>query len=109
MSSSFQQMGNIVRVNLPASFGVKEVAEFRKKLNDLIDQGQKNFIIDFKDCNFIDSTGLGILVSTLKKCLGMQGSLKLCSINSNVIEIFTLTRLDKVFAIYNNWEEANRN
>lgn len=93
-------MENNTTVNIPKDFIVEEVADFRLKINKLIEQGQKNFIFNFSECNFIDSTGLGALVSIYKKCVERGGSIKLKSLKPEVEKLFKLTRLDRVFEIY---------
>lgn len=85
---------------IPENFAVEEASEYRQKLNDLIDKGQYNFVLDFSKCSFIDSTGLGVIVSAYKRCKENNGTIKLHSINdANVLKVFKLTRLDKVFEI----------
>ncbi|AQS03278.1 MULTISPECIES: STAS domain-containing protein [Clostridium] len=88
-----------MEINIPKDFVVDEVANFRVKVNKLIDEGQKNFIFNFNDCNFIDSTGLGALVAVYKKCAEKNGSIKLKGLKPEVEKLFKLTRLDKVFEI----------
>lgn len=88
-----------LNILIPENFAVDEAAEFREKINTLISQGEKNFVFNFSNCTFVDSTGLGVLVGIYKKCTELNGSLKLNSINSQVIKIFNLTRLDKIFQI----------
>jgi len=89
-------------VIIPKNFVVDEANRFRKKLIYLLDNGEKKFNIDFSKCNFIDSTGLGVLISIHKRCIRLNGSFKLYSINNpNVIKVFKLTRLEKVFEISN--------
>ena len=92
-------MENNVTINIPKDFVVDEVATFRIKINKLIEEGQKNFIFNFSQCDFIDSTGLGALVSIYKKCIEKGGSIKLKSLKPEVEKLFKLTRLDKVFEI----------
>ncbi|MFL0252443.1 STAS domain-containing protein [Clostridium neuense] len=85
---------------IPENFSVEEASEYRKKLNDLIENGEKNLTLDFSKCTFIDSTGLGVLVSVYKRCNELNGTFVLHSItNPQVLKIFKLTRLDKVFKI----------
>ena len=92
-------MGKNVIMNIPKDFVVDEVATFRIKINKLIEEGQKDFIFNFSQCDFIDSTGLGALVSIYKKCIEQGGSIKLKSLKPEVEKLFKLTRLDKVFEI----------
>ena len=86
-------------MNIPTNFVVDEVAMFRIQINKLIEEGNRNFIFNFSECNFIDSTGLGALVSIYKKCVEKGGSIKLKTLKPDVEKLFKLTRLDKVFEI----------
>ena len=92
-------MGKDVIMNIPTNFVVDEVATFRIQINKLIEEGNRNFIFNFSECNFIDSTGLGALVSIYKKCVEKGGSIKLKTLKPDVEKLFKLTRLDKVFEI----------
>lgn len=93
---------NEVSVIVPENFVTDEVNQFRKRLINLINSGERNFRIDFSKCNFIDSTGLGVLVSIHKKCITLNGKFKLFTIkNPNVMKIFELTRLSSIFEIEN--------
>ncbi|MBE6070563.1 MAG: STAS domain-containing protein [Clostridium butyricum] len=91
---------NVITIDIPKSFIVDEVAIFRVKVNKLIEKGNIDFIFDFSQCDFIDSTGLGALVSIYKKCAEKNGSVKLKSLNPDVDKLFKLTRLNNVFEIY---------
>lgn len=91
---------SVKKVIIPENFSVEEAAEFRQKLYVMIKEGERHFEINFEKCNFIDSTGLGVLVSTYKKCLELEGSFTICSVNNpKVLKVFKLTRLDKVFLL----------
>lgn len=82
---------------IPEHFEADQANEFRKNLIYLMDKGERNFIIDFSECEFIDCTGLGVFVSIHNRCKKVNGNLKLCEINNlNVKEVFKLTRLDKI-------------
>lgn len=82
------------------NFTVDEASDYREKMIELIKQGEKDFKINFSGCKFIDSTGLGVLVAVYKKIAEINGSFELHSINNpQVMKIFKLTRLDKVFDI----------
>ncbi len=84
---------------MPENFAVEEAAEFRKKINDMMIEGKKRFILNFSNCTFIDSTGLGVLVGIYKRCKELNGSLELHAIHPRVMKVFELTRLDQVFEI----------
>ncbi|MBF8983812.1 STAS domain-containing protein [Lutibacter sp. B2] len=88
-----------ISILIPENFAVDEVEDLREKINHLISEGEKDFVLDFSSCKFIDSTGLGVLIAVYKKCTGFNGSLKLHSMNPQVMKVFKLTRLDKIFDI----------
>lgn len=88
-----------MKINIPRNFSVEEVVDFKFKINEIINSGTVNFIFDFSKCDFIDSTGLGELVSIYKRCIEKGGSLTLKMMNPEVRDLFRLTRLNKVFYI----------
>jgi len=59
----------------------------------------KNIIIDATDLQYIDSTGLGVLVSSLKKVQEDDGCIKIIGLKKHIYKIFALTSLDKIFEI----------
>ncbi|GAB6140445.1 STAS domain-containing protein [Methylosoma difficile] len=83
----------------------KLAVTFRETLEKLIDEGQHAIVLDMTKIIFIDSSGLGAIVSCLKK-LGPKGKLVLFGINAPVASMFKLTRMDKVFTICQNQEES---
>lgn len=90
----------VVHIKLPEKFTVEEAVTTRRQIYDILAEGPAGFIIDFSQCRFIDSTGLGVLVSVYKRCLETGVQFELSSINSpKVMEVFRLTRLDQIFTI----------
>ncbi|MEI6305442.1 MAG: STAS domain-containing protein [Deltaproteobacteria bacterium] len=80
--------------------------ELKTEMNRLFDGGTKDVVIDLMEVRFIDSSGLGVLVSGFKNASTRQGSLKLCGLQSQVKSMFELTRLQRVFDIYQTVDEA---
>ena len=74
--------------------------DLKAELLALFEQGKKNILIDLQDVRFIDSSGLGALVSGFKNAITNQGSLKLACLQPQVKSMFELTRLHRVFDIY---------
>lgn len=72
----------------------------KSEMNQLFEVGIKDIIIDLKDVRFIDSSGLGVLVSGYKNSSTRQGSLKLAGLQTQVKSMFELTRLYRVFDIF---------
>ena len=80
--------------------------ELKVEMNRLFESGTKNLLVDLKEVRFIDSSGLGVLVSGYKNASMHQGSIKLCSLQTQVKSMFELTRLKRVFDIYQTIDEA---
>jgi anti-sigma B factor antagonist len=80
--------------------------ELKTEMNRLFEAGTKDLLIDLKEVRFIDSSGLGVLVSGFKNASTHQGSIKLCSLQTQVKSMFELTRLQRVFDIYQTIDEA---
>ena len=81
---------------------------FKSRIVDLENQGRRLFALDFSDLDFMDSTGLGALVSCVKALEG-KGEFVLFGMRDSVRKIFTITRLDRgVFKILGSKDEALR-
>ncbi len=80
--------------------------ELKAEMQKLFEEGHKNILVDLKDVRFIDSSGLGALVSGFKNAISHQGNLKLSSLQPQVKSMFELTRLHRVFEIYASSSEA---
>jgi len=83
--------------------------ELKSSVQKLFEDGKKNVLIDLKEVRFIDSSGLGALVSGFKNAISHQGNLKLSSLQSQVKSMFELTRLHRVFEIFPSTVEAVEN
>jgi anti-sigma B factor antagonist len=74
--------------------------DLKIEMQRLFIEGNCHLLIDMKDVRFIDSSGLGALVSGFKNATSHQGTLKLCSLQPQVKSMFELTRLHRVFEIF---------
>jgi len=78
---------------------------FKQRIYEIIESGKRDVIVDMNGLDFMDSTGLGVLVAALKKTRMEGGSIRLICNRNNIMKVFTITGLDKVFAIYDNLSE----
>ncbi len=85
---------------------VYNISEIKEVLFDIIEKGNRKLIMDMSKVEYIDSSGLGVLVSVLKKVKVSEGKLVLISPKSSVKQILSLTNLDKVFNIQDTLENA---
>jgi anti-sigma B factor antagonist len=65
-----------------------------------------NMILDFRNVQFLSSAVLGLLIKISKKIYEKKGQLRLCNIDSKIYEVFKITRLTKIFEIYENLDQA---
>lgn len=63
-------------------------------------------ILDFSNVQFLSSAVLGLLIRISKKIYETNGQLKLCNINEKIFQVFTITRLDRIFDIFKTQESA---
>lgn len=81
---------------------------FKSKLQEIINNGDKLIVLNLENIKFVDSTGLGSIVSVIK-LLSKEGDLLLCCIDEIIMSMFRLTRMDRVFKICETEEEAIKN
>ena len=80
--------------------------ELKQKVLDALEAGERKFLVDFSDTGYIDSSGLGVLVSLSKKIREIDGQLRLAGLNDDLHTLFELTKLDTLFAIDSTAEQA---
>ena len=85
---------------------VSTAPEFSERLNDAIATGKTGVVIDMTDVEFIDSTGLSVLLNALRRVTRQQGRMALVVTNPTVLRLFEITRLDSTFDIAPSREEA---
>lgn len=78
---------------------------FKQAVVRVIEGGETRLVLDLAQVEFLDSSGLGAMVSILK-ALGNRGSVAVCNARGAVLSLFQLTRMDKVFAIVGTCDEA---
>ena len=74
--------------------------KLRDKITELVGDGRHDLVIDMEGVDFLDSTGLGVLVGGLKKVRAHDGSMELICSQDRLLKIFRITGLAKVFTIH---------
>jgi anti-anti-sigma factor len=83
--------------------------ELRREINEAINDNRTDIVlIDLKDVKFIDSSGLGTLVSAMKIVRAAGSQFFLCSIDGQVKMLFELTKMDRVFEKFADQDDFNR-
>ncbi|NYE50916.1 anti-sigma B factor antagonist [Spinactinospora alkalitolerans] len=78
----------------------------RELLIDLVNKGNFHLVVNMEKVEFLDSTGLGVLVGGLKRVRAHDGTLDLVCTQERILKIFRITGLTKVFGIYESVQEA---
>lgn len=81
--------------------------EFRREVGTHVGNHSKA-VLDFGDVGFVDSAGLGALLSTMRQLASRGGDLKICNVSKPVRVIFELVRFHRILDILNSREEALR-
>jgi len=83
------------------------IQQVEKDLMDILGQSnEEQLVLNFGPVRFMSSSALGMLVRFRSKCQGFKVDLKLAGIDPNIREVFRITRLEKIFAIYPTSTEA---
>lgn len=87
------------RIEVPTSSG------FKGAMVDRINQGYRRILLDLVNVDFIDSSGLGAIISSLKS-LGEGGEFAVCNLSKSVENLFQLTQMHRLFNIFDSREKA---
>lgn len=79
---------------------------FKSSCADLINVGNRQIVLDLSSVEFVDSSGLGAIISIWKTLKQSQGQFAICGIKGIVMNLFTLTRMNTVVPIFTSDEEA---
>jgi anti-sigma B factor antagonist len=79
---------------------------FRERLIELVSEGKHQIVVDLEGVDFLDSTGLGVLVGGLKRLRTHDGDLSLVCTQSRILKVFEITGLTKVFSIHESVDAA---
>ena len=78
----------------------------RERLVELVDSGVRHVVVDLGRVDFLDSTGLGVLVGALKRLRATNGTFALVCAKEPLLKIFRITALDQVFPIFGSVDDA---
>lgn len=97
---------NVSVLTLSGRFDALTAKEFKNRMAELLDAGRGKVVLDMAAVDFIDSSGLGALVGSLKSVTKEHGEIRIAGLSPQVRTIFELTRLHRIFDIYPTVEAA---
>lgn len=106
MSLHVSKSGEVVVIEVEGQLIVGNRQELKQKVLDEAEAGARKVLIDFARTGYIDSSGLGVLVSLAKRLRELGGDLRLANLNDDLQTLFELTKLDSLFQIADTRERA---
>jgi anti-sigma B factor antagonist len=106
LTLSTRREGDRTVVVVGGEIDVYTAPKLREQLVELETAGQHDLVIDLEQVEFLDSTGLGVLVGGLKRVRAHDGSLRLVCTQERILKVFRITGLTKVFPIHDSVAEA---
>jgi anti-sigma B factor antagonist len=109
MRATYRDSGGITVVDISGRITLGEgSALLRKTIRDLLDDNRSNILLNLADVDYIDSSGIGELVSAYTGVTKRGGSLKLLQLTKKVHDLLQLTKLFTVFDVYSDERTAIR-
>jgi anti-sigma B factor antagonist len=106
LSLETRNEGDWTVISVGGEIDVYTAPKLRESLVDLVNAGRYFLVVDVEKVDFLDSTGLGVLVGALKRVKAHDGSLSLVCTQDKILKIFKITGLTKVFPIHDSVEDA---
>ncbi len=84
----------------------EETQQMEKKVLEVVDSDDKRLLFDFSELEYINSSGLRILVMAYQRMKQNKGHVAICNIRDYILEVFEISGYDRIFSIFPNKEEA---
>ena len=106
MDIATREQDNVLIFDIKGELDAKAAPDLKERLSERINAGYHRVLVNLSDISYLDSAGLGVLVSGLKIATRQNGDLRMWGLQEEVKNIFQLTRLNKVFQIFDTEEQA---
>lgn len=106
LSLATRTVGEHTVLEVGGEVDVYTAPRLRERLLELIDSGARHVVVDLGRVDFLDSTGLGVLVGALKRLRTAEGTFALVCDKEPLLKIFRITALDQVFPLHPTVEAA---
>jgi anti-sigma B factor antagonist len=106
LSLSARAAAGYLVLDVAGEIDVYTAPQLRERLIALVEGGARHVVVNLDRVEFLDSTGLGVLVGALKRLRGVGGELFLVCAQERLLKIFRITGLDRVFTLYESVDAA---
>ena len=108
MKIKINEMNGIRTLALAGRFDASAIGGFKDTIKGLLQEGASHYVIDLHEVDYIDSGGLGSLVSALRQTRSVEGDIKISGLSEKVRSVFEITRLHRIFEIFDDEAVAVR-
>ncbi len=106
MKLAVERQDKLALVKIEGDVDAGSVDVLRRAIDDLLAAGEHRFVVDLSDVPFMDSAGLATLVQLFKRVRIGEGDVRLAGLQPDVLRIFQLVRLTRVFDLYDTADAA---
>lgn len=106
MEINIKEVDGVNVVEFTGNLDTNTAPEAENQINVLLASGAAKILVNFKNLNYISSAGLRVLLATAKKMMTTGGSLKICSLNSTVQEVFDISGFSTILSVTANEADA---
>ncbi|MDD3374408.1 MAG: STAS domain-containing protein [Candidatus Omnitrophica bacterium] len=106
MEINIQKNNDVALCTITGEIDINNSPDLRKAFDQLISTNEKKVVVDFSAVPYIDSSGLATLIEMFQRLKRIDGHLKISQLDQKVKNIFEITKLNKLFEIYDSKEKA---
>jgi len=106
MEINQRTVNDVVILDINGEIDLYNAPDIKDTIKNLIDSGKRQVIINLEKVSYIDSSGIGVLISSLSNLKKVGGALKIINVYASVKKVFELTKLTSFFEIYDSEDEA---
>ena len=106
MNVTMSEVGGVTVAEFEGNLDTNTAPDAEAELDGLLKKGVTKILVDFTNLEYISSAGLRVLLATTKRLSGGGGSLRLCSLNETVDEVFEISGFSTIFSVFGTRDEA---
>ena len=99
INKSLDQESKVWNIRLLGEIDIKTSAELKQSLNEALNQIETDIELDCSDLNYIDSTGLGVIIGVLNRVKKNENEILIVNAKNNISKLFKITGLDRIIKV----------
>ena len=106
MQISVKTINEVKVLTFEGKLDTQTSPDAQQRFTQLIDEGENRFLVNFEKLDYISSAGLRVLLAAAKQLKGIDGELRICSLNEVVREVFDISGFTTIFKVFGSESEA---